>query len=375
VVLAEGALSDGDRMVGDSPGSAATAHATLAATARPVTALVADDALTAVVAGAGTDSGGARLAEQRYLAELGVLTTQLAAQQTAGAPTPPQTVLVVPPREVDAEPDGAGAMIADTVTQPWLAAGSLSDLAAGPVGDAGTLAGTDGQPSALPRDGLAQIAATATVRDDFAAAIVGDASGALAGYDAAIARASSAAWRTDPAGFAAATADLEHSVADLRDRVSLLAPADGTYSLASSDAFLVLTVQNDLPFAVQVRLDLRARGNAGLTTDDIGVTTLEPQSRTTVQVPTHVRQSGSFAVTAVLTTPAGGALGDPVRLQVKSTAYGTVTLVITLGGAVLLGLLFLRRLVLFLLRRHRGTPPVEDGTADPMVVPPVRSPV
>src|SRR3712207_8009311 len=45
-------------------------------------------------------------------------------------------------------------------------------------------------------------------RDDFAAAVVGDPATVLAGYDAALARAGSAAWRTDPAGFAAVTDDL-----------------------------------------------------------------------------------------------------------------------------------------------------------------------
>jgi hypothetical protein len=211
------------------------------------------------------------------------------------------------------------------------------------------------------------------VRNDFAAAVASDPDGALAGYDAAIARASSSAWRTDPDGFTAATDDLRRTVADLRDHVRLLAPADGTYSLASDDAPLVLTVQNDLPFPVGVRLELHARGNAGFSAEDIGVTTVQPLSRTTVQVPTSVRQSGSFTVTAMLTTPAGGPLGVPVQLQVKSTAYGTVTLVITLGAGLLLGLLFLRRLVRFLVRRRRGTPAVEDAAPDPSPGPPVRS--
>ena len=372
VVLGEAGLSDSDRAVGALRGTVATARAEVATTDGTVTALVADDALGEVVATAATHLGGPRLAEQRYLAELGVLTTQLAAD----APASPQSVLVVPPRAVDADPESTAAMIGDTVTQPWLAAASLPDLSAGPATDAGTLTATDAAAGGgLARDGLAQIAETAAVRDDFAAAVASDADAALAGYDAAIARASSTAWRADPAGFSAATDDLRRTVADLRNQVTLLAPADGTYSLASSDAPLVLTVQNDLPFAVDVRLQLRARGNVGFSADDIGVTTLEPLSRTTVQVPTTVRQSGSFAVTAALTTPAGGALGEPVQMQVKSTAYGTVTLVITLGAAVLLGLLFLRRLVRFLVNRRRGTPPAETPTSDPLRVPPVRSPV
>ncbi|SDY23001.1 hypothetical protein SAMN05661080_02772 [Modestobacter sp. DSM 44400] len=372
VVLGEAGLTDSDRAVGALRGTVATARAEVSTTEGAITALVADDALGDVVATAATHPGGPRLAEQRYLAELGVLTTQLAAD----APASPQSVLVVPPRAVDADPETTAAMIGDTVTQPWLGAASLSDLSAGPATDAGTLSTTDAPAGdALPRDGLTQIAETTAVRDDFAAAVAGDADTALAGYDAAIARAGSAAWRGDPAAFDAATDDLRATVADLRAQVGLLAPADGTYSLASSDAPLVLTVQNDLPFAVQVRLQLRARGNVGFSADDSGVTTLEPLSRTTVRVPTSVQQSGSFAVTAVLTTPAGGPLGEPVQLQVKSTAYGTVTLVITVGAAVLLGLLFLRRLVRFLRGRRGGTPPEEDATTDPLTVPPVRSPV
>ncbi|MCW2675372.1 MAG: hypothetical protein JWR70_412, partial [Modestobacter sp.] len=372
VVLGEGALTGGTRAVGTVRGTVATARADLTTSGGgPITALVADTALGEAVAAATTGGAAPRIAEQRYLAELGVLTTQLGSDR----PDAVQTVLVVPPRDVAANPESAAAMLGDTMTQPWLRAASLSDLAAGPGTDAGTLTGGVGTDGGLPRDGLTRIAATVAVRDDFAAAVASDPDVALAGYDAAIARASSAAWRGDPAGFAAATADVHSTVDDLRDKVTLLAPANGTYSLASSDAPLVLTVQNDLPFPVDVRLDLRTRGNVGLATDDTGVTIVKPQSRTTVQVPAHVRQSGSFTVTAALTTPAGGALGEPVQMQVKSTAYGAVTLVITLGAAALLGLLFVRRLVRFLLNRRRGTPPVEGATTDPLSVPPVRSPV
>jgi hypothetical protein len=162
----------------------------------------------------------------------------------------------------------------------------------------------------------------------------------------------------------------------LRGRVTLLAPADGTYSLGSSDAPLVLTVRNDLPVAVDVLLEVSTRGTRGLSISDIGVQTLAPGQRTTLQVPTQVRQSGGFAVTAQLTTPSGEPLGDRISLQVKSTAYGSISLIITIGAAVLLGLLFLRRLVNLVLRRRRaaatelGAP---EGTTG--ALPPNRSPV
>ena len=371
VVLGEEALTGGSALVGADGGPAGT-HTTVPAAAGEVTALVADGRLAADVADAamGTAASG-RLAEQGYLAELGALSSQLAAAGGTG-----QTVLVVPPRRVDPDPATVAAMMADTAGQPWLAAVPVGALDGTPVAAAGALDPLAVTPSPLPAAGMAEIAATSRIRDDFAGAVVGDPDAVLAGYDAAIARAASVHWRSDPPGFDASVTALRETVARLRDQVTLLAPVDGTYSLASSDAPLVLTVQNDLPFAVQVRVDLRTRDNVGLTTDDIGVTTLEPGSRTPLQVPAHVRQSGGFAVTAGLTTPTGGALGETVQIQVKSTAYGSITLAITIGAAALLGLLFLRRAVRFVLDRRRGRteddgPPLDDPTA----LPPARSPV
>jgi hypothetical protein len=178
-------------------------------------------------------------------------------------------------------------------------------------------------------------------------------------------------------GFRGAAHALRSALDRLRSRVTLLAPADGTYSLGSSNAPLVLTVRNDLPIAVHVRLEVETRGTRGLSIADIGTKTLAPGQRTTLQVPTQVRQSGGFAVTAQLTTPSGGPLGHRISLQVKSTAYGSISLIITLGAAVLLGLLFLRRLVNLARRRRRTTAAPEQGAPEGAsgLHPPNRSPV
>jgi hypothetical protein len=361
VVLGTGGLSTGGSAVGAGDPTAAAAT-----TAGGVQALVADPALGAVAGSGRTATGGPRLAEQRYLAELAVLTQQAPEGSE-------QTVLVAPPREVDAGPDDAGAMMADTTSLGWLRPVDLDGLAAGPrTEDGDLLAPVD---PGLDAAGLARVAEQVARRDDLAGAVVGDAGTALAGYDAAVARSTSVAWRTDPEGFRAAADDLGTAQDRIRDRVTLLAPADGTYTLASSDAPLVLTVRNDLPFTVRVLLDVRARGSRGLEVEDIGVQTLAPGQRAVLQVPTHLRQSGRFAVTAELTTPTAGVLGDRVEMQVKSTAYGPISLIITFGAAGLLGLLFLRRLVNFLLRRRRARtgelPPQDAGTP----LPPTRSPV
>jgi hypothetical protein len=360
VVLASAALT-GDAT---DPTGAAAARTTVTGDSGPVPALVADSGLSGLV-GAGADTGGgSRVTEQRYLAEL-VLLSQQPAADAAG-----QTVLVAPPRDVDPDPDGVAAMIADTAL-PGLRPASLPELAAGPATEAGTPVDPADAPL-LDAAGLADVVAAAGLRDDLAGAVVGDPAAALSGTDAALARTSAAAWRDDPDGFRAAAAGLRQTVGELRRQVTLVAPVEGSYSLASSDAPLVLTVQNDLPFAVRVLVDVRTRDNVGLTIGSIGAQEVAPEQRTTLQLPTEVRQSGRFAVSAGLTTPGGGRLGETVAIQVRSTAYGTISLSITIGAAVLLGLLFLRRGLLFVRRHRRGTTEA-DLPADAW--PPSRSPV
>jgi hypothetical protein len=255
---------------------------------------------------------------------------------------------------------------------------TIAELSAGPAAPGGELV-EPADPAGLDPTAMADVTAAVAVRDHLAGAVVGDADTALAAYDAAISRTTSVAWRADPESFARAAGDLRSALDRLRSRVTLVAPADGTYSLGSSDAPLVLTVRNDLPIAVQVLLDVSTRGTRGLSISDIGVQTLAPGQRTTLQVPTEVRQSGGFAVSAQLTTPGGEPLGDRIQLQVKSTTYGSISLLITVGAAALLGLLFLRRLVNFVLRRRRAAgaaaaePGAPEGAAGPL--PPNRSPV
>ncbi len=364
VVVASSALAGGEAVLGVD-GDGAAARTTVPGADGPVEALVADSGLSGVVGAATATAGGPRVAEQRYLAEL-VLLSQQPVADPAG-----QSVLVAPPRDVDPDPEIVAAMISDT-TLPGLRPAALTDLAAGPAVDAGSpVEPADAAP--LDPAGLADLAGARDLRDDLASAVAGDAATALAPWDAALSRAASAAWRDEPAAFRSVAADVRATLTGLRQRVTLVAPADGTYSLASSDAPLVLTVQNDLPFAVRVVPEVRARNNVGLSVGAIAPQEVAPGGRTQMEVPTELRQSGRFAVTAGLTTPEGGPLGDDVTIQVRSTAYGTISLGITIGAAVLLGLLFLRRGVRFLRRRGRG----EQDPAEPAGAsfPPSRSPV
>jgi Family of unknown function (DUF6049) len=162
-------------------------------------------------------------------------------------------------------------------------------------------------------------------------------------------RPTSSAWHGRPELAAGSAAAAVGRVGELRDSVRVLEPPS-PYSLATSDAPLLLTVANGLPVTMEVRLSISS--TTGLRVAPIPVQRIPALGRRQVQVSAEVVRSGQFAVEATVRTPAGKPLGPPSRLQVRSTAYGTITLWLTGCAGVLLVVLAARRVV----RRVRGEP-------------------
>ncbi|ODT95222.1 MAG: hypothetical protein ABS81_31920 [Pseudonocardia sp. SCN 72-86] len=171
----------------------------------------------------------------------------------------------------------------------------------------------------------------------------------------------SASWRGRPA-LAARSADLASARLDeLRGTVRVLEPP-GPYSLGTSDAPLLMTVSNGLPVALDVRIVIAS--TAGLQVAPIPDQRIPPLGRIQVRVSAQVVRAGQFAVDAIVQTPRGDDLGPPTRLQVRSTAYGTVTVWLTVIAGALLVLLVIRRIVRR--ARDRSGPPDDpsDGPGD-----------
>jgi hypothetical protein len=105
----------------------------------------------------------------------------------------------------------------------------------------------------------------------------------------------------------------------------------------------LLTVENDLPVSIDVRLDLEQ--TAGLRTALVGVQQVPARSNRQVVVPAEVTRAGAFSIDARLSTPGGTPLGRPSTLQLQSTAFGTVTVALTVGAGAVLVLLVVRRVV------------------------------
>lgn len=127
-----------------------------------------------------------------------------------------------------------------------------------------------------------------------------------------------------------------------------LVPPPGPYTLASSDSPLLISIRNDLPVSMVVQLDLD--GTAGLEVHDVGVQEIPARSSRQLVVPSDVSRTGRFSVDATLRTPGGTELGDPATLQLRSTAFGKVTIALTAGAGAVLVVLVARRLY----RRVRG---------------------
>jgi len=128
------------------------------------------------------------------------------------------------------------------------------------------------------------------------------------------------------------TATIDH----LRAGVTIR-PTVGSYTLASTDSPLMLTVQNTLPFPVRLKMRINGGQQAGLLTTVPPIIELAANSRQQVKILATVSRVGSFSVSAQLMSPDGRDWSLSVLLPIRSNAYGTLTIVlITVAGVVLL---------------------------------------
>ncbi|MGD9990654.1 DUF6049 family protein [Pseudonocardia sp.] len=333
-------------------------------------AVLADDLLTSAAApadapaapGAPVTSSPAAVATPLSTQDLiGALAFRATSSSGQGTPTP---ILLAPPHLWGAEGTGADALLSAVslmadrglLTPRTLTTSGATTRPASllyPIG-----AGAAEIPTAL----VARTRALVGEIDAIATAAVADPDADVTPDDVfvplrrATLRPVSAAWRGRPA-LAARSADLAAARLDeLRGTVRVLEPP-GPYSLGTSDAPLLMTVSNGLPVALDVRIVIAS--TAGLQVAPIPDQRIPPLGRIQVRVSAQVVRAGQFAVDAIVQTPRGDDLGPPTRLQVRSTAYGTVTVWLTVIAGALLVLLVIRRIV----RRARDHPGRPDDPA------------
>ncbi|RKT51818.1 DUF6049 family protein [Saccharothrix australiensis] len=154
-------------------------------------------------------------------------------------------------------------------------------------------------------------------------------------------RSVSGAWRGNEAGARAALAIADDQLGALRGRVTVSEP-NSPILLASADSPIPVTIRNRLDVRITVRIVVE--DTPGIIAQQLPDQVLPARGDRQLTVPVEVLRSGRFPVHIRLTTPDGVELGERARLEVSSSAYGTITIVITVLAGALLVLLSARRI-------------------------------
>lgn len=314
------------------------------------TVLIADSELTDILGGAASRPGSPALAEQRFLAETALI--------TAERPYETGTVLAAPPRRWNPPPGFAADVLADTVRVPWLRPVGRSSLLNHPANV--ERSGLRYPPSAR-RAELAQryLAPIARAYRDMQR-LAGILEPRTSEFDFAILRTESSAWRARPALGTRLRRQVRNQLSRKRAQVRIV--TRGPLPLASNQGTLPVTVANGLTeHTVVVGLELRPRNRARLEVGDIPRRIrIQPGHKVTVKVPVKVATSGVTDLRAQLHTAQGRDYGEPVRLKIRATGYGTAALAVT-GGAF--GVLVLAIATRFLRRLRARGGMARGGTA------------
>ena len=178
-------------------------------------------------------------------------------------------------------------------------------------------------------------------------------------------RAMSSAWRGNEDGARTAAYISESEISSLSGLVSVT-PPNSPILLGSGDSPIPVTITNKLDVRVTVRIVLAE--TPGIRARELADQVLPARGERVVRVPVEVLRSGRFPVNVRLTTPDGVALGDTVKLEVSSSAYGTITVIVTVVAAIALVLLSGRRIIRRVRARNGengdGAPSIENVTPE-----------
>ncbi|WP_156755386.1 DUF6049 family protein [Actinokineospora pegani] len=272
-------------------------------------------------------------------------------------PTPDQALVVAPPRRWNAGSAELAAFL-QTVQgleeQQYVSALSLQSMVEGPTQGTATGLSYDVADAAaeLPMAVTTRIAENDRLQRELANDVLFEDDTRLVEPSALVqplreglVRASSTAWRGTPDRAAAFATAVENQMAALLGRVTVVGPTIPV-SLASSNSPIPIFISNDLPVAVQAKINLG--GSPGLRPDETMLVRVPAKGGIQRYLDTEVTRSGKFSVDVWLTTEGGTRLSATSRVDLSSTSYGSITLAVTFTAAgvlvLLVGLRLFRRI-------------------------------
>jgi hypothetical protein len=356
VVLDSDALPVEGGVPSETPGAHTTVQSRDALDGK-LEALLIDHTLADVVDTGADDPSAARLAIQRFVSELLMIQAELPSDQ--------RSLVVAPHRRWTPTADYASQLLAATGRVPWVQPVNLGAVAASPHYEKVRRSALTYPPSErsqqLSGTYLESVAAIKSDIDSFADILPpGDAQARA--FDSGILRLLSSAWRKTPVLAEAESASLRRSVESTMGKVRISSKEGSLVTLTSHSGIVPVTVQNDLdaPVRVVVRVEQDA-GRHLIVKNGREVQTIGAHRKAPLDVRATARTSGVFPLTVTLYTPGakGQPYGAPVKLLVRSTAYGATALFITGGATALLLLTVVARLV----RRARAARRAPADTA------------
>ena len=307
---------------GVAPAATPSAHAIITTDEGPVQALLSDSVLDADVTDGVGNPDGPRLSLQNFLAETLMIQRQ--------APSQPRDLVVAPDRRWDPTPTYAASLVADTGKVPWIEPVSLDSVLDSPITQ------VDRDPLTYPAQArrselspvyLELVASARKQVADFAA-ILPQGTPQIAGYNTALEQALSSAWRNKPRLGQDELDALRNTVTGETSQVRITSAPNSHVTLTSHGGKVPVTVANHLDVPVSVIVSVQK--NQRLTLRDNKVVRVIPaHQQVAVDLHASAKTSGVFPLTIQLLTPNGQKLGSSVQLYVRSTVYGTITLVIT----------------------------------------------
>jgi hypothetical protein len=311
-------------------------------------------------------------AERTASVQNGLAALVFRAAQGGGNAGADRSILIAPPRRWSA-PATELTVFLQTLQQ-LVADGLAVPQPLGPLvsgGAAGTSTGLDytseDGASEIAPSVLAQVVRINTAQRDLLVAMSSDdtrpvdPNTLVAPLKLGLLRAVSSAWRGRPDLAERAVGEVSAQLDALQRQVTVI-NTGRPLTLASGNSPIPVLLSNAMPVSVRVRIKLA--DTPGLRPEPIPDMVIPAGSSINPYLPVEVTRAGRFTVDVSLSTPGGTPLGSTARLELTSTSYGPVTLIITgtAAGALFLlaGLRIFRRI-----RAARMAPstqgPIEDG--------------
>jgi hypothetical protein len=258
----------------------------------------------------------------------------------AELPSRQRSFVVAPDQRWQPGSSYATALLADTGRVPWIDPVPLSRVLHGPVDTSVSRGPLVYPPSARRAELRPQyLHQVRTLKNQLAGfgTVLTAGTATVASYDSALQRLLSSGYRGDAGPRQAALSAIRDKLHTAMNQVSITTHPGSFITLTSHRGTLPITIFNrlDTPVHVVLKVDANSRlglVNGGRTT----VPAIPANTSVSVTVRATAKTSGVFPLEVRLLTPGLRPYGSTVQLYVRSTAYGTITLVITAAATIAL---------------------------------------